>query len=221
MNVQIAAGPFGTYEALFGIGLSYGLTSGYDTVRMSSEIKDRLKKVAEALAWKEGGGHNKFLETITLILDVDAPRYWWQEFDTYRVGITKQSESTIHTITKRPFDELDFMDGDIAGCILDELNKTRANYLKAEEKGEERMKEFYFRRLKCYLPEGFLQRRVVSVNAKCLKNIREQRANHKLKEWRIFLGSIYQGIMIQADENSDFLIRLIFRPEDVEFTKLI
>lgn len=221
MNVQIAAGPFGTYEALFGIGLSYGLTSGYDTVRMSSEIQDRLKKVAEALAWKEGGGHNKFLETITLILDVDAPRYWWQEFDTYRVGITKQSESTIHTITKSRFDEYDFMDNDVDGHTLEVLNKVRDNYLKAEEAGDERMKEFYFRRLKCYLPEGYLQRRIISVNAKCLKNIREQRANHKLKEWRIFLGSIYQGLLMQSDENSDFLIRLIFRPEDVEFTKLV
>ena len=45
------------------------------------------------------GGHNKFLESIYVWLNVKAPRYWWQEADTFRLS-TKQSESTMHTLNK-------------------------------------------------------------------------------------------------------------------------
>ncbi|MCK9240314.1 hypothetical protein [Desulfocurvus sp.] len=45
-------------------------------------------------------GHNKVLESMCVWLDVRMPRYWWQEFDTYRVGVTKQSESTMHILIR-------------------------------------------------------------------------------------------------------------------------
>ena len=60
---------------------------------------EKLNKTAKGMAFNDGG-HNKFLESIVVWLDIEAPRGWWQEFDTYRVGTTKQSESTIHTIAK-------------------------------------------------------------------------------------------------------------------------
>ncbi len=66
----------GSQEALLGLSLSYDSEPNI--------------KVANQLAHKQGG-HNKFLESIVVWLDITAPRYWWQEFDTYRIGITKQS----------------------------------------------------------------------------------------------------------------------------------
>ena len=42
-------------------------------------------------------GHNKFLESLKVWLEVTAPRYWWSEADTYRLT-TKQSNSTMHTL---------------------------------------------------------------------------------------------------------------------------
>ncbi len=59
---------------------------------------ENMPALAVKLAPK-GLGHNKFLEAMVVWLDVRAPRYWWQEADTYRIS-TKQSESTMHTLVR-------------------------------------------------------------------------------------------------------------------------
>jgi len=56
---------------------------------------DNMLTLSDKLASKDGG-HNKFLESIAVWLDITAPRYWWSQLDTYRAGVTKQSESTMH-----------------------------------------------------------------------------------------------------------------------------
>ena len=68
-------------EALLGLSLSY-----------NTKI-ERMDKVAAKLYCKDGG-HNKFLESICVWLDITAARYWWQEFDTYRIGVTKLGSGT-------------------------------------------------------------------------------------------------------------------------------
>lgn len=199
MRVALCSNPYYVKEALFGIGLSYGLTSGIDCVsEMPQETEERLKKVALKLSWQEGGGHNKFLETITLSLDITAPRYWWQEFDTYRVGTTKQSESTIHTMTKRPFEALDFAN-DIPDVFVTELNNWRELYLKADEAKDIEQREYIFHMLKSMLPEGYNQRRIVTTNAKCLKNILAQRMHHRLAEWHLFRDYLLKDLLERPD----------------------
>lgn len=97
MDVEVI-GEYGHDQALLGLGLSFGLTSGMsyndlmkDYMFGKNEKIIRIIKTAHKLAGKDGG-HNKFLESIQLWLDINAPRYWWSEFDTYRVGTSKQSE---------------------------------------------------------------------------------------------------------------------------------
>ena len=63
----------GYAEAILGLSLSYG-----------TDVH-RMRVRAESLAHMDKG-HNKFLESIYTWWDITAPRYWWQEFDTYRVG---------------------------------------------------------------------------------------------------------------------------------------
>lgn len=195
MQTEIISGPDYITEALFGIGLSYGLTSNYKSVTdiEDSDIYKRLVKVSRNLANKPGGGHNKFLETVTLTLDVRAPRYWWQEFDTYRVGMTKQSESTMHTIMARPLTEDDF-EGELCDGFLLRLNEIREKYLYCQEYEDESGMECYFDMIKNNLPEGYLQRRIVCLNAKSLKNMYEQRKSHRLKQWAEFFDGIKAGL---------------------------
>lgn len=46
---------------------------------------------------KRGDEHAKVLRGINVYLEINAPRYWWVEFDTYRVGREQlASESTMH-----------------------------------------------------------------------------------------------------------------------------
>ena len=145
-------------EALLGLSLSHG----------SSLC--RMPAAARKLA-RMDGGHNKFLESIVVWLDIRAPRYWWQQFDAYRVGVTKQSESTMHTLLRRPISQEDF-ESPIHPDYLRHLERLRE---------EKRLYE-----LKCSLPEGYLQRRLVCANYKSLRNIHTQRKSHELAEWRAF-----------------------------------
>jgi hypothetical protein len=152
----------GRNEALLGLSLSYNCDLS------------KIAKVAHDLAIKDGG-HNKFLESIAVWIQIKAKRGWWQEFDTYRVGMTKQSESTMHTLMKRPLTQDNF-GFPIEKDHLERLENLRIN-------GD-------FERLKWELPEGFLQTRIVCTNYKTLRNIISQRRNHKLVDWEIFILAI-------------------------------
>ena len=121
-------------------------------------------------------GHNKFMEHIMLWTLVRAPRYWWQDADTYRMS-SKQSESTNHTILRRELRTDDFEDNEITCGTLDHLN-----YL-IEKKD--------FLHLKKYMPEGFMQEREWMFSYKTFRNIIMQRTAHKLPHWQQFIHAIW------------------------------
>jgi len=141
----------------------------------------RIKKATKANAGR-GNGHDKFLRQIVLWVDIEAPRYWWSEFDTYKVGTVAQSESTMHTLTKRDLDCSDFQDMEVSPRQITLINK----YRKDPERSLELCKK--------YLPEGYLQRRMVTLNYGVLHTIINQRKNHRLKEWAVFIKEIYQQV---------------------------
>ena len=152
----------GYLEATLGLSLSYNCDL------------DEMYRVMKRLACK-GGGHNKFLESMIVWLDVTAPRHWWQQFDSYRVGVTKQSSSTMHTLTDRPLTQADFE------TSISEVTLRRLNNLMIQRD---------LLVLKNELPEGFLQRRIVCTNYKTLRNIVAQRKNHKNVVWGEFCSEI-------------------------------
>ena len=115
---------------------------------------------------------------MTVTLDVTAPRGWWQKADTYRLS-TKQSESTMHTITKRPLEQSDF-EAPIYNHTLDHLNGLIEDGMWKEVKAE--------------LPEGFLQRRIWKVSYMTLANILVQRRNHRLPQWPYFCREVLKGV---------------------------
>ena len=46
---------------------------------------------------KRGDEHAKVVRGIMVYAEINAPRYWWQEMDTYRIGTDRlSSESTMH-----------------------------------------------------------------------------------------------------------------------------
>lgn len=153
--------------------------AGFDAAMLGLSLSynadlERMPARAAALAPFEGG-HNKFLESIIVWLDINAPRYWWQQFDTYRIGVTKQSGSTMHTLLARELTEADFSE-DTNPYIIDMVNTMiRSGDLNA---------------VKASLPEGFLQRRIVCTNYKALRHIITQREGHKLPEWATFCREI-------------------------------
>lgn len=198
----------GIKEAVFGNSLS--MTKDPD---MSFEDFDITAKepVVSRLA-KLDRGHNNCLEMIDVWLDVKAPRYFWQEYDTYRVGTEdneykmnapKRSESTVHRIKNR---ELTWEDMTTPGYKYLQLNnptlalfvketieavlKPVNHIIKMWEDRSVTAKEATVA-IKNMLPESFLQRRILKLNYKQLRNIYHQRSAHMLPEWEVFIDVIY------------------------------
>ena len=198
MKVEVLTFPsYGYNAALLGLGLSYGKTSDLSYseflagARTCPSPYNDMANVAEKLAHL-GNGHNKFLRSIVTYLDITAPLYWWKQFDTYKVGTVTQSESTMHTLLKRPITRKSFEQGEKMPLLwiwyLERLRRKKD-----------------FTRLNLFLPNSWLQRRIVTLNYEVINNIISQRYHHKLPEWQYFCERIwqdanYQSLIVQKDD---------------------
>jgi len=169
----------GQMAGLFGIGLSFGLTSDISFEEFCHHgecemLETRLSGVAYRLAGK-GGGHDKFLRQLIMWVEIDAPLYWWKQMDQYKVATVTQSESTMHTLMKRPLTQDDF-EGGIKSEWLQDLN----DHIEVKD----------FDWVNRHLPQSFLQKRILSMSYAAARNIIEQRHGHKLVEWEMFIDAI-------------------------------
>ena len=150
----------GEQAALYGLGLSFGVTSNIDPVdfmytTLHEGVANRLLMRARRLSGL-GNGHDKFLRMLRVDLLITAPLYWWKQFDTYKVGTVTQSESTMHTLMKSPITQNMFESG-LHPDILNILENMRL--------------AGNFDGLNNLLPHSFLQTRMVSTNYAVLQNI--------------------------------------------------
>lgn len=141
---------------------------------------------------RAGGDHRKFMRQIFVSVDVTAPLYWWKEYDTYKVGTVANSESTMHTIHKKPFAEEDFSlercVGDLIvmrgiDYVMNMLNYLRDKFLETNDKA-------YWESMIQLLPSSFNQMRTCTLNYENLINIYHARKNHKLTEWHEYCAWI-------------------------------
>lgn len=71
---------------------------GTETLMSSSTVylNDKDKELIKTLL-KRGDEHSKVLRGVMVWCEINAPRYWWVEMDTYKVGAERlSSESTMH-----------------------------------------------------------------------------------------------------------------------------
>ena len=139
-----------------------------------------------------GSDHRKFLRQIIVSMDINAPLYWWKEFDTYKVGTVANSTSTMHKIHAKPFAREDFshdcLDEDgivVLDAIVSYLERERVLYNETKEKS-------HFMNMIQILPSSYNQLRTVTLNYEVLVNMYYARRTHKLAEWKAFCGMIEQ-----------------------------
>lgn len=132
---------------------------------------------------KGGSPHNKFLRQIVCWVDITCSLTLWKQLDTYRFGVEKNACSTMHTITKKPFELTDF-DGGVWPDTVEKLNECRERYLNVTS---ERAKQEIWRELIDNLPASYLQKRTVMMSYQAIRSICEQRKGHKLTEWKDFI----------------------------------
>lgn len=163
---------------------------------------DNDHKLAESLA--DGGPvHAKYRRMMVVYLTINAPFYWWKEFDTYKVGTVCNSCSTMHKIHSKEFTMDDFSIEHLMEwedyeseakelkpdrlCnfkfylmdIISALNNARDLYLQTNDKK-------YWWQMIQLLPTCYNQKRTIMLNYEVLANIYKWRRNHKLDEWHTF-----------------------------------
>ena len=149
-----------------------------------------------------GPVHAKYRRMIPVFVTITAPLYWWKEFDTYGVGVVRNSCSTMHKIHAKEFTLEDFScehlhkksflhlietikilnvwrDIYLNGGEVDNLDGTSCNIY---EKNNE---DVWWQMIQL-LPSSYNQKRTVMLNYEVLANIYKSRKDHKLDEWHTF-----------------------------------
>lgn len=173
-------------------------------------------KLAKQLV-KAGQEHRKFMRQIFVSMDITAPRYWWEQAATYKVGVTMNSCSTMHRITSKEIVLSDFsyenfiVDGsghyyeasfeDCLESVVSDCEWLRKKYLETKDKK-------YWNALIWLLPQSYNQKRTVTMNYEVLYQMYHQRKNHKLQEWHDFCDVIktlpYAEELIIGEEANPF-----------------
>lgn len=153
-----------------------------------------------------GPEHRKFMRQIMVTVDITAPLYWWKEFDTYKIGTTANSTSTMHKMLAKPITLDCFEIGDFTNlpypvemqreeikspcdtdfvqmCLIPYLEYLRQTAINCKDAGDEETQKIYWKELIRWLPESWLQTRTVTMNYENLRTMYHQRKNHKLVEW--------------------------------------
>lgn len=137
-----------------------------------------------------GSPHNKFLRQIFVTMDVTASLALWKQADTYKVGTTANSCSTMHRIQSKAFSLDDFSLDETSELgkrfmreVIVDLNSLRDLFLQTKDKS-------YWYDMIALLPESYMQRRTWTMSYATLAEIVKQRTGHKLKDWDRFIAEI-------------------------------
>lgn len=187
--------------------------SFYDTANEVYIVGENDLRLMINLA-KSGCEHRKYLRMICVSFDITAPVYFMNEFDTYKIGVTRNSTSFMHKGLSKDFEISDFEidkemydKNDIVKDtwidIITTLNCLKDDYY--DEKDES-----YFHTIREILPMSYKYRSTISLNYEVLLNIYIQRKNHRLPEWKEFckwiltlpyMKEIIKGMGVMESEN--------------------
>lgn len=152
---------------------------------------------------KAGPEHRKFLRQIQVSVQLTAPLYLWKELDTYKVGTTANSTSTMHKLASTPItldcfetdDYEPFLTFDNGKSVNDVIGndknfqETYIGFLESlRQKYNETKDKHYWKELIRWLPEGWLQARMITMNYENVRSICAQRQGHRLTEWASFIA---------------------------------
>lgn len=201
----------GFMAAIRGMRNSWNSWEKSDSSPLAIGPKDR--ELMENLI-KAGPSHSKFRRLITAWFDVIGPLYWWKQFDTYKVGTTACSTSSMHTVMQRKLNIQDFSYEKINNVdlmmIIEFINRLIDEY---NNETNQKLRRQYFEEVVALLPESFNQKRTICTNYEVLANIYAQRKGHRLKEWGYFRKCLLNAFpeswiitsgMDEADELDDY-----------------
>lgn len=133
-----------------------------------------------------GTEHRKYLRQIFVCMDITTNHTVWAEFDTYKIGVTRNSCSKMHKIHVKSFEPDDFshegiseVGGNVYGHFLQTMEILEWLRVRFNETQEKK----YWRAMIELLPMGYNLKATVTMSYENVFNIIRQRSNHKMFEW--------------------------------------
>ncbi len=182
----------------------------HNTAKFEFFMGENDEKLLRSLA-NAGPDHGKYLRFIQVYCDITAPLYWLKEMDTYRMGVEKNSCSTMHKIHSKEFTQDDFSHEelvnysggniaitsmDVLNTVITWLNVCREQYIRTKNR-------WCWDQLIQLLPTSYNQRRTYMFSYAALRNMYHARKHHKLVEWREFcrfIESLPHSYLITGEE---------------------
>jgi hypothetical protein len=143
----------------------------------------------------------KFMRQILVSMDIKMSIKAWSQMDTFKVATVRNSESTMHSITKGEItkddfereinkEQIEFMNKSIN--LYNKIKKNKLNedslefiiMFEAKTKGE--ILQTLFEEIDANLPGGYLLESHWTANYEVLRNIYHSRKNHKMYWWKEF-----------------------------------
>lgn len=176
----------------------------YQKFEVGPNDLDLMKRLYKASLFGDNHAHRKYLRQIMVSMDILAPRYFFTEFDTYKIGTTANSTSTMHKITSKKFTLDDFSVDhlmntsiNVVNSLISTLNYWREIYINGGCSDEDptgntvrifkpKDKEVWWQLIQM-LPQSYNQLRTVTMNYENVFTMINQREGHKLDEWNQFV----------------------------------
>lgn len=148
------------------------------------------------LANSKQRSHAKFLRQIMVCFNITASGMFMKELDTYKIGTTRMSSSTMHTLLNKPLDYDNFSFYNIYNSdydipleqefkkVLDAIIEFDRKVLQSNSSDIEKLML-----VKSIIPESFKYSSYITMNYEVLRTMYNDRKNHRLPEWKMFLES--------------------------------
>ena len=166
-------------------------------------------KLAKSL-WESGSEHRKWMRQVQVWAEIAAPLFFWSEWDTYHIGTSCNSESTMHTIGKSQLFITDF-DSSVSmkdysyqalSYIIEILNRLISAYNTPNL--AKSVQTDLLVQIKSLLPCSYIQRRFINLNYEVLATMYKQRHNHRLPHWRVYFVNWINSLPYSEFITGDF-----------------
>ena len=197
------------------IGMRLPKNKDYESAKAKSNHVGNMK-LSKMLNAEDNAGHgnpnSKFMRMIHVQTCISAPLCWWKEFDTYKVGTTRNSTSTMHKIQSFEINEDCFEKNPITdkiSCVInigaleglrkeynrlaDEIKELSSN-LKREDgtidpevawqvADKRRVQKAVWYDIIYGLPDSWIQTAMVDLDYTTIRNMYFWRKDHKQNCW--------------------------------------
>ena len=135
------------------------------------------------LANAKGGGHDQFLAGITVTFDMTLSNKAWVEAERYRFLTFISSMSTMHRVAH--FNIGESCNDHTCKESIAVAEAFQQTYNAIDGTADPAGKRAAYLDLLYNLPAGFELMAGMITNYRCLRNIYEQRRNHRLPDWKV------------------------------------